>query len=347
MRSNKFLIGGVLLFFAAASASDQPGTFVHKKKYVMGTVFEIVAYDSSVARASLAVDRALDEIVRLDAVMSNFKQDSELSRLNRTAKFRAQTVSTDLYAVIEQALEYSRISGGSFDISVGPLVDLWKAAMVSNTAPSAAQEAQARACVGYEHIRLTAPNQVMFESSCLRLDLGGIGKGYAVDRAANILRTSGINAALIDAGGSTIYAMGSPPGQAAWLVHMRDPSRQIDPTVMLSDQSISTSEQSPPSLLASSSAGHIIDPPTGVPLKTRFAVSVIAKTGVASDALSTTLLLAGPDAGQRMVEKIPGSAAIWIAPDGESHTVSMGPKILVRGPLHSGRQSRGSGTWGL
>ena len=111
--------------------------------------------------------------------------------------------------------------------------------------PSRAQQEEARACVGYEKIELIPPDRINFRSSCLQLDLGAIGKGYAVDRAAEVLHSMGIRDALINAGGSTILAMGAPPGQKGWLVHLRDPSNKIDPQVMLKDESVSTSEQTP------------------------------------------------------------------------------------------------------
>lgn len=325
----------VLSSVAYASTSNAPTPFVHKKKYAMGTVFEVVAYDRSAAHASLAIDKAFNEIVRLDELMSNYKPDSELSHLNQSAHFRAERVSPDLYQVIEQSLEDSRLSGGKFDITVGPLVDLWKAAMRGSAAPSAKQVAEARSCVGYDKIELLPPDRVQFRSSCLRLDVGGIGKGYAVDRAVAILRSYAISSALINAGGSTIYAMGSPPGQSAWLVHMRDPSRRVDPQVMLSDASLSTSEQTPPSLLEKSSAGHIIDPASGMPFETRFAVSVVTKSATESDALSTALLLVGPREGKRIVQNLAGTAAIWVAPDGELELASSGPEIIVRHQLQS------------
>jgi thiamine biosynthesis lipoprotein len=331
-----------LLSLGLESPAQSAMTFVHKKKYAMGTVFEIVAYDASLERASRAVEQAFDEVVRFDRMMSNYAPDSELSRLNSSAGFSTQTVSPELYRIIEESLKYSRLSGGKFDVTVGPLVDLWKAAMLGNAPPSAGQEADARACVGYDKVQLIAPNRIAFRSACLRIDLGGIGKGYAVDRAAEVLRSNRIKAALIDAGGSTIYAMGSPPGETGWAVHMRDPSRKVDPTTMLSDASISTSEQTPPSLLANSSAGHIIDPGSGIPLRTRFAVSVVAKTATASDALSTTLLLEGPQEGGSMLQKIRGMAAIWIAPDGESYTVSSGPMIVTGPKLRSVAKQPGS-----
>ena len=123
-------------------------------------------------------------------------------------------------------------------------------------------------------------------------------------------------------------AMGSPPGQSAWLVHLRDPSHQVDPQVMLKDESVSTSEQSMPSILGKDSPGHIIDPGTGQPLETEFAVSVIAKTGMMSDSLSTTLLLLGPAEGRVLLGRMAEVSAIWIAPDGRLDTVISGPQIL-------------------
>src|SRR6266849_6765947 len=337
MRWNKPLTV-VLLYASVALASADASqaapvhtTFVHKKKYVMGTVFEIVAYGDSPEQASDAIDQAFREIVRLDDVMSDYKADSALSRLNHSSHSRPQFVPPDLYRIIAEALQYSRLSAGKFDVTVGPLVDLWKAAIRGGATPSAEEEEKARACVGYEKIELLPPDRVQFLSPCVQIDLGAIGKGYALDRAADVLRSRGISLALLDAGGSTIVAMGAPPGQAGWLVHLRDPSNKVDPQVMLSDSSVSTSEQTPPSRLWRESAGHIIDPDKGVPVRTPFAVSAVANTGTASDALSTTLLLVGPEKGKDLAKNVAGVAAIWVSPEGQTHLVSSGPQILLRG----------------
>src|ERR1700693_887525 len=327
-RCGRILAGGASLFFVLISVafpatnSDTAPSFIHKKKYVMGTIFEIVAYDDLPVRASHAIDKAFQEIVRLDEVMSNYNSASDLSRLNRSAHFHAEVVPPDLYRVIEQSLLYSRLSDGKFDISVGPLINVWKAAIRGDRAPSSAEKENLRRCVGYQNIALIPPDRIEFRSPCLQIDLGAIGKGYAVDRAVEILHSYGVERALVNAGGSTIYGMGSPPGQTAWLVHLRDPSKHIDPQVMLRDHSVSTSEQTPPSSLRGISAGHIVDPETGVPVKTTFAVSVIAKTATASDALSTTFLLIGPDKGKALVKTIADAAAIWISPGGETEIAS-------------------------
>jgi FAD:protein FMN transferase len=350
MRWNRLgviLIGAmVALPSTGISQISSRDSFVHRKKYVMGTVFEIVAYGESPVQVAEAIDQAFQEIVYLDQVMSDYKPDSALNQLNRTAFSQAQPVPPDLYRVIAESLRYSRLSEGKFDVTVGPLVNRWKAALRGEQPPSPAEGSRLRACVGYQNVELIPPNRIKFRSPCLRIDLGSVGKGYALDKAADVLRSHGISRALLNAGGSSIYAMGAPPGQKGWLVHLRDPSNRIDPQVMLTDNSISTSEQTPASLLSHESAGHIIDPDTGVPLKTPFAVSVIAKTGTASDALSTTLLLVGPERGSQIVKATDEAAAIWIASDGQLKMASSGPQILLPGPVQGLAKSIGAESGG-
>src|SRR6266567_103296 len=331
MRCDNRRAAALISFFLIASfvQSSENQALVYKKKYIMGTVFEIAAYDQSSEHASNAIERAFQQIVRLDDLMSNYKPDSTLSNLNRSAHFQAEKVPSDLYRVIDQAVQFSRLSDGKFDISIAPLVNLWKAALRGEGTPSRAQQEDVRSCVGYEKIELSPPDRISFRSSCLQLDLGAIGKGYAVDRAAEVLHSMGIRDALINAGGSTIFAMGAPPGQNAWLVHLRDPSNKVDPQVMLKDASVSTSEQTPPSLLGNDTAGHIIDPETGMPLKTIFAVSAISRTATVSDALSTSLLLLGPTKGKTLIKSTSDVSAIWISPDAQVETVTGGPQIRL------------------
>jgi len=317
------------LSFVSSIRSSESQLLVYKKKYIMGTVFEIAAYDQTSQHASDAIEKAFQEIVRVDNLLSNYKTDSALSYLNRSAHFHAEKVPSDLYRVVEESVRFSRLSGGKFDISIAPLVDLWKAAIAGEATPSLGRQQAARDCVGYEKIELTPPDQIIFHSACMRLDLGAIGKGYAVDRAAEVLQSSGIRNALINAGGSTILAIGSPPGQSGWLVHLRDPSHKVDPQVILKDESISTSEQTAPSLLGDDSAGHIIDLDTGRPLRTEFAVSVIAQTGTVSDALSTTSLLLGPEKGKLLIHRMPDVSAIWISPDAQIEMAAGGPQIVL------------------
>jgi thiamine biosynthesis lipoprotein len=332
MRWNRLVLASALLlvlFVTQAYPSVHEAQLVYRKKYAMGTVFEIAAYGLSPARTSLAIDKAFREVIRLDHVMSDYIPSSDLSRINRTAHYRAEPVPADLYHVIRQSLTYSRLSAGEFDITVGPLARMWKAEVRDGTVPSRAKEEKLRRCVGWRKVALVPPDRVEFHSPCLAIDLGAIGKGYAVDRAAAVLRSNGIERALISAGGSTIYAMGSPPGRPAWVIHLRDPSGKLSPEVSLNGNSVSTSEQTREPEHGSPPFGHIIDPAKGVPVKTAYSVSVVAGSATASDALSTTLLLMGPGRGKSLVRKLPKVAALWISAKGKTEMLSTGPRISL------------------
>jgi thiamine biosynthesis lipoprotein len=295
----------------------------------MGAVFEIVTYRTNPTQASQAMDHAFQEIDRLEQVMSIYKPASELSRLHRTAHRQAQIVTPDLYQVIQESLRYSELSEGAFDVTAGPLAERWKAVGRGEPPPSAAEEERLRCGVGYRKVELIPPNRIHFHSSRLAVDLGAIGKGYAVDRAAAVLRSSGIECALINSGGSTFYAIGCPPGQSGWLVHLCDPSAHVGPHVLLNENSVSTSQQTPPSLLGVPSFGHIIDAVAGEPLKSATAVSVVAESATASDALSTAFLLMGPAKARDLVRRLPNVAAVWISPEGLPQTLTSGPEILM------------------
>src|SRR4051812_16718160 len=137
MRCDKRALAALisLCLIPSLTYSSENQVLVYKKKYIMGAVFEIAAYDRSAEHASNAIEKAFQEMVRLDGLMTNYKPESALSRLNRSAHFHQQAVPGDLYGVIQQLLEFSRLSGGKFDISVAPLVNLWKAALRGESAP--------------------------------------------------------------------------------------------------------------------------------------------------------------------------------------------------------------------
>ena len=169
--------GGAALLLAVftaspAAAPELAAQMFHKNKYVMGTVFDVVVYDTSLARAEEAMEAALEEVVRLDWVMSDYKPDSELSKLNRSAHNQVQTVSPDLYRVMTESLRYSKLSDGKFDVTIAPLADRWKAVLHGKPVPSAEEEQALRACVGYEKVEMIPPNQIEFHSPCMRIDLG-------------------------------------------------------------------------------------------------------------------------------------------------------------------------------
>lgn len=279
----------------------QPGPSpVHQQRYSMGTMFDIVAYHASRPEAERAIDRAMDEIARLDNVLSHFKVDSDLSKLIRDARHAFVKVDPSLYEVIEQSVRVSRLSGGKFDVTVGPLVRLWKEAHAAGRRPTGGQIAGARRCVGYEKIELRAPDLIRFQSDCLELDLGGIGKGYAVDRAIDILKAAGIRNAVVNAGSSSIASIGAPPQAAGWPVRLGGDGAGA---LLLRDSSISTSQQS----------GETIDPYTGAPTPSGITVSVKAPSATLSDALTKPLMMLTREEGAKLLEHFHGASVVYLS----------------------------------
>jgi thiamine biosynthesis lipoprotein len=292
-------------------------SFVHAQRYAMGTMFDIVAYHGSRSQAERGIEVALAEIVRLDHVLSHFDPASDLAKLVRTGHAGLVDVDPALYDVLNESMEISRRSGGSFDVTVGPLVRVWQAAQERGQSPSAEAIAKAKRCVGYQKVHLVPPDRVRLGSPCVSIDFGGIGKGYAVERAVQILRGAGIAHAVVNAGQSSITAIGRPPDRAGWLVDLG-----VDGTglgqIELRNSSIATSRQGRVPLRDGEPGfGDIIDPARGRPIESTVTVVVRAASATHADALSTTLLVLPIAEGKRVLEGFPNAAAMWLSSTGE------------------------------
>jgi thiamine biosynthesis lipoprotein len=298
----------ILLQLAPVSLHTESFHAVEQHRYAMGTMFDIVAYHESRDDGERAVAKAMEEVVRLDQVMSHFKADSDLSRLVREGRRGDVRVEPSLFDVIQEALMFSRRSNGKFDVTIAPLLRTWTSARAEGRNPSADEISEARRCVGYEKIEASSPDRIRLRSDCVEIDLGGIGKGYAVDRAIGVLKAAGIRHALINAGSSSIASIGSPPERQGWpvLLNARVAGHRI---LLLRDRSISTSEQSP--------SGGILDPQTGTPAGSQLSISVVAPSATVSDALSTTLLMLPLEDGMRLVSQFAGVSALWMTGTGE------------------------------
>lgn len=263
----------------------------------MGTTFTIVAYDEDRLKLEAAVDEAFEEVRRLDSLLSNYKRDSEWSRVNREAAAGPVRVSAELFSLLEACVDYSRRSGGAFDITVGPLVKTWGFYKGQGRLPHRAEIRDALARVGYQALELDpAAQTVRFAKPGMEIDPGGIGKGYAVDRVVAVLRAAGITSALISAGGSSIYALGAPPGQPGWKIkirHPKSPSQTIEETV-LRDESMSTSGSYEKFFVAGGKLyTHIFDPRTGFPASGVVSVSVVAPRTIDSEAWTKPFFIRG------------------------------------------------------
>ncbi len=310
MRFANSLTFGIALVFQLAPASLHTESFhaVQRQRYCMGTMFDVVAYHASREEAERAVGKAIEEIVRLDQVMSHFNADSDLSRLVRDGRSSAVSVEPSLFEVIQESLMFSRRSGGKFDVTIAPLLKTWTKAHAEGREPSALEISQARRCVGYENIEASAPDRIRLRSDCVEIDLGGIGKGYAVDRAIDVLKAAGIRHALINAGSSSIASIGTPPDRQGWpvLLNALVTGHQI---LLLRDRSISTSEQGP--------SRETLDPQTGAPTESKLTVSVVAPSATVSDALSTTLLMLPLEEGRKLLAQFADVSALWMTSTGE------------------------------
>ncbi len=278
----------------------------------MGCVYSIAAYSSDRGSLPRILDEALDEVDRIDRLMSHYRPDSPLSQLNREAGRGAVAVDSELFDFIALALGYSRTSGGAFDITVGPLMKAWGFFQDDGRVPTGRELTAVRGRVGYRHVHLNAVDRtIRFDTPGVELDLGGIAKGYAVDRVVRLLKERGVGAALVSAGGSTVFGIGAPPGEDAWRVSVQDP---LDPariafTVALRDRAVSVAGSSEKFFARGRRRyGHIMNPRTGRPVQDVLTVAVLAPTGTAGDALDDALFVRGVNgsrtslAGQRGVE---------------------------------------------
>ncbi len=304
------------IVLAGALIRADNGSPVGEQRYVMGTMFEIIVYHPARPVAERAVQEAMAEIVRLDRVMSHYKDDSDLSRLNRSAGGDFVVVDPALYDVIDRSLGFSRLSDGTFDVTVGPLVQLWKRAHNDGHRPSAKEVAAAKRCVGYGNIVTRPPHGIRLRSDCVAIDLGGIGKGYAVERAIEILKAHGIRDAMVNAGGSTIAGIGAPPGRDGWPVRLGAPVRGSS-TLLVRDAAISTSQQSLATLpLETDGFGEIMDAHRGGPIRDRISVSIVAANATTSDALTKVVLMRPVSEAPKLLEHYPDASALWMSPGG-------------------------------
>ncbi|MBL8227735.1 MAG: FAD:protein FMN transferase [Bryobacterales bacterium] len=263
----------------------------------MGSVYTIVAYGEERSKLLAAVDQAFEEVRRLDRMLSNYRPDSELSRVNREAAQGPVTLSPELFALLEACQQYSRESDGAFDLTVGPLMKVWGFYKGSGRLPHRAEIRGVLGRIGYQRMLLNkSARTVRFERDGMSLDPGGIGKGYAVDRVAEILKAAMVPAALVSAGSSSILAIGAPPGEKGWKVsirHPRDIRRTVD-EVVLKDASLSTSGTSEKFFRAEGNLySHIMDPRTGYPALGMLSVTVIAPRGIDSEAWTKPVFING------------------------------------------------------
>lgn len=276
----------------------------------MGTEFRVTLYAADETSAKRAAAAAFGKAHDLDAKLSDYKPNSELMHLCAKAALGPVPVSAELFEIVQRAQEISNVTDGAFDITIGPVVRLWRLARRTREFPVESELEAAMAKVGFRKVILDASKKTIeLKVPGMKLDLGGIAKGYAADAMLKVIKDAGWPQAIVSAGGDVV-AGDAPPDAGTWMIGMLpetiEPRRQLRGV----NCAISTSGDTYQSVtIDGTTYSHIVDPKTGVGLTNHYLATVIAKDGVTADALATALTVMEPETGLKLIERIPNAAS--------------------------------------
>jgi thiamine biosynthesis lipoprotein len=346
MRNIRFVflaVGAVVLLYLVYASMTESSSVQKDSGYrvVMGTSSRVVVIARTQRAADACIRAAFDVQDRVNELMSYQREDSELSTVNRNAGDKPVSVDPLTFEVLQRSVQFSKLSDGAFDVTVGPLMDLWKAAGEANVPPTEEALTEARTKVGYEKLILDEKNMTVgFAVRGMRVDLGGIGKGYAVDKAVEAMKKLGAIGGMVDLGGN-IRCFGQPPrGQEQWRVGLQDPnvgpdemdSSRILLILALTEQSVATSGDYRRFVeVRGTKQSHIIDTGTGKGADKLVSDTIIAADATTADALSTAVNVLGPEKGLALIERLPDVEAILIPAGKDAKPIfSTGAKAYVK-----------------
>jgi thiamine biosynthesis lipoprotein len=286
----------------------------------MATVFQIL-FPWGTRSGDAAAAAALDLIDRLEAQLTVFRESSEVSRLNRLADYADVPVESELFDLLVLARRINEKTGGAFDITAGPLVKAWGFFRRQGRVPSDAELADAMEHVGMRYVAMESDRRsVRYRRTGMEINLGSIGKGYALDRAADVLKDQfGIDAALLNGGNSSVVAIGTPPnGDCGWTVGLRNPAEPDErlAVVRLRDRGMATSAATYQHFgYNGRKLGHLLDPRTGRPAEGVAMATAFAPLAAEADALATAFFVLGPEGTRRYCESHPDVSAIVMRDD--------------------------------
>jgi thiamine biosynthesis lipoprotein len=294
-------------------------------RHAMATRFEIVLHGERPEALRAAGEEALDEIDRLEAQLSLYRNTSEIARLNARAAREPVRVSPSLFRLLEHAQRLSAETAGAFDITIGPLVRCWGFMGGTGQLPASEAVAEARRKVGLNLVHLNAADfTVRFAREGVMLDLGAIGKGYSIDKAVEVLREAGVTSAILHGGTSTVYAIGHPPDADAWKIALERPGENAGQppsllaVVPLKDEALSVSATWGRAFQSGNKLyGHVIDPRTGEPVDRALMAALVLPSATETDALSTALLTLGPPGLSHLTSLRPGGRALVLSRAGD------------------------------
>lgn len=306
------LVAAAIVALACASRTSRPPATASDGRPAMGTVLEIELVGPDAGALAASMDRLFAEARRLDALLSHWDPASELGRLNVAAGSGPRAVAPELADLLGRAQALARLTRGSFDVTVGPLVALWRDAAERGVLPSRGALLRARERVGAERIELRADGRVSLRDGT-RVDLGGVAKGYALDRMLALLDPAEVGAALLSFGQSSVWAVGAPPDASGWRLLARAPGGGFAGVMTLKDRALSVSASfGAVHEIAGRRLGHVLDPRSGVPLERASEALVVAPDATLAEALSKAVLVLGPREGLALVTAQPGCEALLL-----------------------------------
>ncbi|PIV39015.1 MAG: thiamine biosynthesis protein ApbE [Candidatus Omnitrophica bacterium CG02_land_8_20_14_3_00__42_8] len=293
---------------------------VKETRILMDTFCEISCYGDSKDKSIAAIGAAFKEMERIEKVFSKFNKNSEVSNINRLAGLEKVAASEEVFKLTEKSVYYSRISDGAFDITVAPLMEIWGFVRRHKSIPDKETIENALEGVGYKNIELDPKKlSVKFLNKKTKIDFGGIAKGYAVDRAKDVLVSRGIKNGLVNLGGN-IFALGSAPGNKAWKIGVEDPRNKgkLLRSFELTNRAISTSGNYERFFeIGGKRYSHIINPLTGEPCQGIISVTVAADSAEQADGLSTAIFVMGEEKGLNLAKSIKGIKVLILKEDGK------------------------------
>lgn len=290
----------------------EPAT-LQDQRIMMGTVVSVTVFTHDEERGREAIEAAFTEVARVEAMTSRHAEESEVSRINDPGRRdRRIPVSRELATVLERSLHFSRLSGGAFDVTVAPLVVLWLGPEGVRV-PSAAAIRAALPKVDYRKLTVNTGTGTLTLPAGRSVDLDGIAKGYAVDRAVRILRLRGIEAAIVDAGGN-IGLLGEPPRGGMWRIGIKHPREDgLLGTLLMERGSVATSgDYQHFAVVKGVRYHHLLDPKTGRPTSGVMSVTITTARAIDADALSTAVFVLGAEKGMKLVEELDGVEAVIV-----------------------------------
>lgn len=303
---------------------------------MMGTLVQVTAVSGSRATARRAIEAAFEVLENVQRTMNDRDPASELSRINDTAYGQEVAVSNELFSVLCAARQYSDLTSGAFDMTVGPEVALWRRMEKTGMEPTEEEMAEARKRVGFEKVILNPLQQtVRFAVEGMRLDLGGIAKGYAVDAAVGAMKEQGVQGGMVDVGGN-IRCFGTPPPPAKdWMIGIQNPRAEtLSGTIRLNDRAAATSGDYRRFVEKDGKRfSHILNPYTGESVNELISVTVLAPSAMEADVLSTAVSVLGQEKGMGLIESLPEVEAIFITANKPEELIfSSGAKGFVITP---------------